>query len=172
MSDAGLHDLLNQIDEKHADAHTRIRNDLERTAAMLASLTTRVESNYNYFVLQQGSLQRSIDEAKTLAQRQVDGTAVVWTTKVIVTVVTTAVAATLTIAGSAWALRGEVQDLRREQALFQKTLDRMEQQRLDDKREAQQKLSDFLNQRLENAITGLGTTPGGALPSRVKGTKK
>ena len=159
----GWREVLEVIDAKHIGAHRRIRDDLERTAQTLSNTASLVQSNYNYFVLQQGALQRSIDEAKVLAQRQVDGTTVVWGTKTvagIILAVVAGVAGYLDLRNTVTA-QGRAQEAQYEQVT--KTLAEWQKQREADRREANDRLTQFLTQQL-NTTT--------AVAAAAKGTKK
>lgn len=144
-------EVLDGIDVKHDKAHERLRNDLERTAELLRGLTTRVESNYNYFVLQQGALQRDIDEAKMLAKRPVDGMAMVWNTRTVLGLI----GAVVVGVGMYWDLRQGNKDTRREvaeaRAEQSKAIAQVQRQREDDKREAMERLTQFLQQQLNTS---------------------
>lgn len=145
----GWGEVLDKLDEKHGDAHDRLRSDLR-------ALEVRLNSNYRHFEDQITLVRGRMNEVAQLAATPVDATKLVLSTKAIVALVIAAVG----VSASFWVLRDAVQSQNKDIVLLQKTVERLEQSRIDDKREAQQRLSDFLNQRLENALVTQGAAKG------------
>lgn len=160
MTPEAISEVMNQIDEKHDRAHDRLRMDLQATVATIASITATVDRNYRYFEDQNAAMRLRLNTIEQLASMPVDATKLSLSTKAILSLVGAVVGGALLVAGSFWTLQGALQNQSRDIAQLQKAVDELKQARLDDKREAQQKLSDFLNQRLETALavtTGKGT---------------
>lgn len=149
----GWREVLEAIDGRHVDAHKRIRDDLERTAALLTNLTQTVDRNYNYFIGQQAALQIGINEAKALASRPIEGTTVVWSTKNVLAIVG---AVALAVSGYL-DLRGGQKDTNRELKTFMdaqtKVIADMQKQRDQDKRDAESRLTQFLTQQLDKTTS-------------------
>jgi hypothetical protein len=161
---SGWRELLDEIDRKHADAHKRLRADYQSLETLLTDYHQKCQTNTD-------ALRGRIGEVAQLAATPVAGDKLVWPNKVIVSVIAcsiavggAAISAAVSYAGivnEVHALRTEfgttnrLQDERYDRVL--KMLDDMKKQRDDDKREAAQKLSDFLNQSLQRDLARNGT---------------
>lgn len=157
--DDGWHELLDQIDVKHGKAHDRLRTDLQACVDERVRLAALVERNYRYFDDQSAALRLRIAEVSQLASRPVEGINVVWSTKALASIFSAA----LVVAGAFIWMRYDLQALRTELTLMstvqndrydslKSAITDLRKQREDDKREAQQKLSDFLSQSLEKTM--------------------
>jgi len=149
---AGWSEVLDQIDVKHDDAHKRLRQDLSGAIATLASLTSTVDRNYRYFEDQNGALRLRLNTIEQLAQRPVDGTTVVWSTKAIATVFS----ASLLVASAFIWVQFSLQAIHAEMVAQSAQIADLKKQREEDKREAQQRLNEFLNQRLNENLLVAG----------------
>jgi hypothetical protein len=149
---AGWSEVLDQIDTKHDDAHTRLRQDLSSAIATLASLTSTVDRNYRYFEDQNGAMRLRLNTVEQLAQRPVDGTTVVWSTKAIATVFS----ASLLVASAFIWVQFSLQAIHAEMVNQSAQIADLKKQREEDKREAQQRLNEFLNQRLNENLLVAG----------------
>lgn len=92
MSDAAMR-VVEQIDEKHDEAHKRLRTDL-------TALERTVESNFRYFEDATNLIRAKLNEVSVTANTPVDATKLVLSSKAILAVVMAAV----TIAASYWNL--------------------------------------------------------------------
>jgi alcohol dehydrogenase class IV len=166
----GWHELLDEIDRKHAEAHARLRGEL-------SALEVTVSDNHRQSQIQADALRGRMSEVAQLATTPVDGGKLVWPTKVIVSVVFASIAvggAAISGALSYASTQNEVKSLRGEMTAvrevitntskqsderydrLQHALDEMKRQREEDRREAAQKMSDFLNQSLQRDLARVG----------------
>lgn len=153
---SGWTEVLDQLDEKHDRAHDRLRADLQGAISALANLTSTVDRNYRYFEDQNAALRMRISEVTQLAQRPVDGTSLVWGTKTVLAVI----GAILVAGGMYWDLRQGNKDIRRDldaaRSETSKAIEEIKQQRVNDKREANDRLTQFLTQSLEKTMMAKG----------------
>ena len=100
----GCLQLIEQIDEKHSDGHSRLR-------AELANLADKVESNFTYHSEREGQVRQKVTTLAAKLDTPIDATRLVLTPKIVAVIVTFAV----TIAGGVWAstsgLRSDVRDI-------------------------------------------------------------
>lgn len=95
--DDGLHQMLEQIDEKHSDAHKRLRQDLDRLEEQL---------NKGLETLREGR-QANSARIEKLETSPVDATKLVLNSRVVVTLVIIA----LGIAASVWNLKSSITEI-------------------------------------------------------------
>lgn len=100
----GMLQMVEQIDQTHREAHTRLRSEIAR-------LADTVESNFTYHSEREGQLRTKVTSVAAKLDSPIDATRLVLTPKVVATVVAFAV----TIAGGVWAstagLRSDVRDI-------------------------------------------------------------
>lgn len=93
MTLEGLEQIVEQNDEKHSEAHKRLRTDLQ-------DLKATVESNFRHFEDQNTLIRSSLRAMETQVALPIDATKLVLSTRAILAVASAAVV----IAGSYWNL--------------------------------------------------------------------
>lgn len=133
----GWAEVLDGMDSRHAEAHTRLRSDLTALERDCDAIKATIESNYRYFEKSYLANQARIDQVERTPP---SADKLVFTPRVLILAVTLS----LTIAGGVWAstsgLRSDVRDI----------LTRMDAQRQTS--EATAKLQEIQSSSVKTAI--------------------
>ncbi len=100
----GLLELLDQHNQRHQEAHIRLRGDFRDFAE-------RVDEGHKIFLEQVKSLNKRLDEVAVVANTPVDVTKLVATPRIVFAIVTTVVLIFSTIWASTSGLRSDVRDI-------------------------------------------------------------
>lgn len=108
---SGWAEVINNLDEKHDDAHTRLRTDHR-------ALAITVESNYRHFEDQLTIMRADIRTMSALMNAPIDATKLVLSTKSIIALLI----ASLGIAASLWNISNKIDSNQRANELQMKSL--------------------------------------------------